>query len=151
MLEKLSPISLKCFNAAKQEARRLQSPDLNTRHLLLGLIHEQQAWFDGLLKPYQVGVEQIVEAIEKTLESQGPSSSAKLVVSLELKNTLRQSIALAKGVSVTPVHLFLSLLEKDDQVRKLLTDLGIDAAQMQEALQPAQEEQTSVTVSPTQN
>ena len=59
MLERLSPISLRCFDAAKQNARRLRSEELDTRHLMMGLIAHRDAWLTDLLQPYEVTASQI--------------------------------------------------------------------------------------------
>jgi ATP-dependent Clp protease ATP-binding subunit ClpC len=138
MLEKLSPVSLKCFDVAKREARRLRSPDLNTSHLLIGLLRQQEEWFSSLLKPHGVDTAQVVRAAEGHMGSSERSPSAKLIVSSQLRSVLRQSIARAQGTPVTPAHLLISLLEVDGAVRQLLNGLGVQAAQLVEVLQSAQ-------------
>jgi ATP-dependent Clp protease ATP-binding subunit ClpC len=138
MLEKLSPVSLKCFDVAKREARRLRSPDLNTSHLLIGLLRQQEEWFSSLLEPHGVDAAQVVRAAERHVGSGEHSPSAKLIVSSQLKSVLRQSIVRAQGTPVTPAHLLISLLEVDGAVRQLLNGLGVQAAQLVEVLQSAQ-------------
>ncbi len=128
MLERLSPVALKCFDAAKQEARQQRAAELNVRHLLLGLIRQQGAWMEELLKPYNVTVEQVVDAVKGGQEAQLATTSDRLVVSTGLKDALRQSVALAQQAPVTPTHLLLSMLEGDGSLRTLLQGLGVDGA-----------------------
>ena len=137
MLEKLSPISLKCFDAAKQEARKLRSRELTGEHLLLGLLAQEAGWFGELCAPFAVRPAQVVKAVRKTLadrESQTPS--ARMVVSAELKTVLRQSITLAQGSPVTPAHLLGALIEFGDDLRVLLSGLGIDVPALLATLRP---------------
>ncbi|MBN1934825.1 MAG: ATP-dependent Clp protease ATP-binding subunit [Anaerolineae bacterium] len=134
MLEKLSPVSLKCFDAAKQHARRLKSSDLNPRHLLLGVVQQQRDWFENLLKPYNLSVEQVMRALETDLGTGAGQVSAKLNVSAELKAALQDSVALAQDKPVTPTHLLLSLLRTDERTRALFGNLNIQIEQIQATL-----------------
>ena len=134
MLEKLSPISLKCFDAAKQEARRLKSADLNPRHLILGLLRQQTDWFAGLLKPYDIDTAKAIEIFESSLDTGNHSSAIKLIVSPELKSALKQSITLAKKVPVTPAHLLISLLNADKATRDLFSLLHVDVSKLSTTL-----------------
>ncbi len=150
MLEKLSPTSLKCFNAARQEARRLRSADLNTRHLLLGLLQQQAEWMDGLLRPYSLSAAQVIEAIRNDLPSDDHVASDKMVVSPDLKTALKQSVELAHDAPVTPSHLLLSLLDHDQTVRQLVQQLGVEPTKLSQAIrvvgvEPAAEPPTSTT------
>ncbi len=146
MLEKLSPISLKCFNAAKQEARRLGSSDLNPRHLILGLLRQQPDWFAALLKPYQVEPAQAVETFQENLENGTRADAARLIVSPELKSALKQSGTIAQKTPITPTHLLLALLDADETTRSLFAKLGVDVEQLKATLASAPGEATSLTV-----
>ena len=143
MLERLSPISLKCFNAAKHEAKRLESAELNTTHLLLGLLQHQKGWMAGLLKPYGVSTDQMTKAVRKSLEQGSRSSSSRLVVSAELKAALKHGIALAKRTPVTPVHLMIASLGAGPAVRRLLDELGVDVTRLVRDLGAADGEQSA--------
>jgi len=136
MLERLSPLSLKCFNAAKQKAKSQSSPELNEQHLLLGIAQQQAAWLTELLAPYNVTSERVAAAIkaESNRQKRGPSGGT-LVVSAELKATLRRSIALAGRAPVSPSHLFAALLDAAPTVAPLLAGLGVDVADLRARLQ----------------
>lgn len=88
MLENLSPTSRECFDAAKREARRLKHADLNTRHLLLGLLNRQQAAIDRLLQPYALNAAQVTQAIVGEIGDGDTPSPRLLKVSPGLKATL---------------------------------------------------------------
>ncbi len=139
MLERLAPISLKCFNAAKQEARRLGSPDLNAAHLLLGLMRCQGRLLKELWQPYNVTLQQVADEVSKQLGKGNHPSSARLKVAPEVKAALRQGTLLAQGKPVMPTHLLAGLLESDQSLRDMLTSLGIDVAACLQVLQKRQE------------
>lgn len=147
MLEKLSPVSLKCFNAAKQQARRLKSSDLNPRHLLLGVIQQQHDWFENLLKPYNLSADQVVQACETDLGTGAGQDSTKLNVSAELKAALQDSVDLAQDKPVTPTHLLLSLLRTDERTRALFGSLNIPVEQIQSVLDGHTGEADTVAIS----
>jgi ATP-dependent Clp protease ATP-binding subunit ClpC len=143
MLEKLSPLSLKCFNTAKQKARYLKSPELNTRHLLLGLLEHREAWLADLFKPYDITTQQVRQALERSLGVGTLASSERLVVAAELKSAIQQGIASAHGVPVTPAHLLSALLSVDPQLCSLLRELGIDPEQtIQQLGSPSDDRET---------
>jgi len=149
MLEKLSPIALKCFDAAKQQARRLKSPDLNPRHLVLGLIQQQRSWFENLIKPYNLNADQVAHAFETDLGTGSDRPVDKLSVSNELKAALQDSIMLAQDKPVTPAHLLLSLLRTDERTRTLFSSLNIQVEQMAKSLgEPGVQVEVNAVVSP---
>jgi len=138
MLEKLSPISLRCFDAAKQNARRLQSGELDTRHLMMGLIAQREAWLTDLLQPYNVTTSQINDALEKSLGKGTHAASDRLIVGAGLKSVLRQSIDLAHGTPVTPVHLLTAALQMDEALSGLLGEQGVKIDELRAQLDVAQ-------------
>jgi len=125
MLEKLSPKSRRCFDAAKSEARRLQNARLDTGHLLLGLLREQRSFVEEVLRPFNVEAAQVADALESALGWGEIPSPPRLKVTARLKAALQQSNALAQGGAVNPVHLLIALLEVDDDLVKLLDGLGV--------------------------
>lgn len=125
MLEKLSPKSRRCFDAAKSEARRLQNTRLDTGHLLLGLLREQRSFVEEVLRPFNVEATQVADALESALGWGEIPSPPRLKVTARLKAALQQSNALAQGGAVNPVHLLVALLEVDDDLVKLLNGLGV--------------------------
>lgn len=148
MLEKLSPISLKCFDAAKQYARRLNSSDLNPRHLVLGLIQQQRSWFENLIKPYNLNADQVVQAFEADLGVGSGQPVDKLSVSAELKAVLQDSITLAQNKPVMPAHLLLALLRTDERTRTLFVTLNVQIQEIESVLDQSQEAGESVVISP---
>jgi ATP-dependent Clp protease ATP-binding subunit ClpC len=138
MLERLSPISLKCFNAAKQSARHLKSSELSTEHLLLGLLEHREAWLADLFEPHGVTTEQVRRSLESSLERGTHAPSDRLVVAAEIKSALKQGIDIARGMPVTPLHLLPAMLRVDQKLCALLEQLGIDTEQILHALASAQ-------------
>lgn len=134
MLEKLSPVSLKCFDTAKQKAQQFQSSELSTRHLLLGMLEHQSAWLAALLDPQQIDVGAVRRSLETNLSQEAGKTTAKIIVAAELKAALQQAITLACGTPVTPSHLLAGMLEVDPLLRTLLAEAGINIEQMQRRL-----------------
>jgi len=125
MLEKLSPKSQRCFDTAKQEARRLQNGRLDTGHLFLGLLREQPDFAEKVFRPFNVKTDQVVAAVESALGRGETSSPPRLKVTVRLKTALQRSSALAGGGTVNPEHLLVALLEVDEDVAGLLNGLGV--------------------------
>ena len=138
MLERLSPISLKGFNAAKQRARHLKSSELSTGHLLLGLLEHREAWLTDLFRPHGVTTEQVRQALEHSLGEGTHAPAERLVVAAEIKSALKQEIDIARGMPVTPLHLLPAMLHVDQKLNALLERLGIDTGQILQALSSAQ-------------
>lgn len=151
MLEKLSPKSQRCFDAAKSEARRLQNARLDTGHLLLGLLREQRDFIEEVLRPFNVETTKVITALESSLGRGETPSPSRLKVTARLKTALQQSNALARGGAVNPVHLLAALLEVDKEVVGLLNGLGVPTDNLLAALKspPAEEtEQPPASASP---
>lgn len=139
MLTNLSPPARECFEAAKDEARRLQHTNLRTHHLLLGIARRRKSWVDGLLRPYQLSADQVAQAIvERVGEGDAPSPK-RLKVSEGLKATLRQGIELAGG-PVTPDDLLVALLTTDKEMADLFQGLGASPQAIVEALKEQSKE-----------
>ena len=135
MLEKLSPKSRRCFDAAKSEARRLQNTRLDTGHLLLGLLREQRGFVEKALRPFNVEAIQVAAALESALGQGETPSPPRLKVTARLKAALRQSHALAaQGGAVSPAHLLAALLEVDEDLVGLLSALGVRTDELLSAL-----------------
>lgn len=148
MLEKLSPKSQKCFDTAKQEARRLQNARLDTGHLFLGLLHEQPDFVEAVFRPFNVKTDQVIAALESALGHGETPSPPRLKVTDRLKMALQHSTALAKGGTVNPEHLFIALLEVDEDVVGLLNGLGVRTDELLAALRSTPAKATEPSVVP---
>jgi ATP-dependent Clp protease ATP-binding subunit ClpC len=142
MLEKLSPKSQRCFDAAKSEARRLQNARLDTGHLLLGLLREQRDFIEEALRPFNVETTKVITALESSLGRGETPSPPRLKVTARLKTALQQSNALARDGAVNPVHLLVALLEVDEDVAGLLNGLGVPTDELLAALKSPPAEET---------
>ncbi|MCR4406791.1 MAG: ATP-dependent Clp protease ATP-binding subunit [Anaerolineae bacterium] len=137
MLEKFSPKSQRCFDTAKQEARRLQNSRLDTGHLFLGLLRAQPDFVEQVFRPFNVETAQVIAALEAALGRGETPSPPRLKVTDRLKAALQHSNALAKGGTVNPEHLFIALLEVDEDVVGLLNGLGVRTDELLAALRSA--------------
>ncbi len=130
MLKNLSPKSKKCFDAAKRVARQWQDRKLDTAHLMLAILKEQQAWANDLLRDHETDARQLVNAVETVLHTSVQPSPKRLQVSESLKAALRHSVKLAGSQLVTPQYLFASLLETDNTLADVVAGLGVVPAQL---------------------
>ncbi len=124
MLEKLSPQARKCFDAAKEEAKHLQTPQFDNTHLLLGVLNQERDLIDELLQPYELDTAQFATAVTKQLRQGEKAMPEKLKVTDNVKETLRYSTKLAEGQPVHPSHLLIAILETDKNIAAILKELG---------------------------
>ena len=136
-LDKLSPRAKKCFDVAKQEARRLKHATFDTDHLLLGLLRQEREWLADLLRPYHVDTKHLAQAVESHLGRGEVPSPPKLKVSPELKKALYHSAELTPSGRIEPPHLLLALVETDPDLRAILKNLGVDTQALSEELKTA--------------
>jgi len=130
VLKNLSPKSKKCFDLAKSVARQWQDRKLDTAHLMLAILKEQRTWAEDLLSVYELDAEQLVNAVEATLQKKESASPKRLQVSESLKDALRHSTEVAGNQLVAPQHLFASLLETDKSLAEIVAGLGLAPAQL---------------------
>lgn len=134
MLENLSPTARRCFDAATAQARRLKSASLENGHLLLGLAAEQKDLLDEVLKPFNANAEKLIAALDAHLQTGQQPAMVKLVVSEQVKATLRQGSVLAGGSPIVPAHLFMAAIETDPALRAFLEGQGLVIEPLTKAL-----------------
>jgi ATP-dependent Clp protease ATP-binding subunit ClpC len=142
MFEKYTETARKVVFVARYEASRFGSENIETEHLLLGILRTDGPLALRLLK----GPEKI-ESIREQVEKQFPrremvSTSVDLPLSLECKRVLDYGAEEAERLNqkhIAPEHLLLGLLrEKQCVASKILIKAGLTASQLrQEAIRLA--------------
>jgi ATP-dependent Clp protease ATP-binding subunit ClpB len=114
---------------AQQLAFNAQNPNIETEHLLIALLTQQDSPVDYLLKKNNVTINllesKLEEAIGKLPKTSGEAAQS---VSRELNNVvLRAGAALKqfKDEFVTPELLLLALVQGNDSTAKLLKGVGL--------------------------
>jgi ATP-dependent Clp protease ATP-binding subunit ClpB len=114
---------------AQQLAFNSQSPNIETDHLLLSLLEQQDSPVEYLLKKNGVNVPNLLANL-KTQMGKLPKSNgeAAQMVSRDLNNVILRAGAALKGFGdefVTPEHLLFALVQGSDNTAKLLKDAGL--------------------------
>jgi len=126
MLERLSPAARQSFDMAKNRARLHNCEQLDTSHLLLGLLQTEKALCRDAFKVPEADLSRL----EKALLDLAPASArppARLKVSAGVKEVLRESQALAGNGTVQPAHLLMAILMADPVIANLLGQVGASA------------------------
>ena len=127
MLEKFSAGAIQALNAAREEALRLEFTQVDTDHLLLGLVHEHRGLANRLLTRHSVGPRQLRLAVEQ-LSGRGYSMARQedLVFSAGTIRVLART-AMRRPTLVESQDVFHALLlEPDTAAEALLRHLGLD-------------------------
>ncbi len=126
MLERLSPAARQSFDAAKTRAKMHKSEQLDTSHLLLGLLQTEKALCRDALKLPDADLARLEKAL-LDLAPAGAAPPARLKVSAGVKDVLRESQTLAGDGAVQPVHLLTAILTADPTIANLLRQVGASA------------------------
>ena len=114
---------------AQQLAFNQQAPNIETEHLLLALLEQQDSPVEYLLKKNAVNVVNLQSNLRTQMQKLPKTSGeAAQVVSRDMNNTILRSGAALKAFGdefVTPEHLVLALLQGSDSTAKLLKDAGL--------------------------
>jgi hypothetical protein len=130
MFERYTEKARRVVFFARYEASHYGSPVIGTEHLLLGLVREENLLCSRWVPKAQP--DSIRGRIESWTTSQKPTSTA---IDLPLSESGKHVLAHAKTEAerlnskhIGTEHLLLALLQEDDQVSKLLCELGANIA-----------------------
>jgi ATP-dependent Clp protease ATP-binding subunit ClpC len=107
----------KVLTIAQQEAQRLQSPDIGTQHLLLGLLHEGEGIAASVLKQQGGDLKKASEEVEK-LNIHETSTPAK-IWTVEAHETIVLAEEETRALNhsyISTEHLLLGLLREQKGV-----------------------------------
>lgn len=127
MLERFSAGAIQALNAAREEALRLEFNQVDTDHLLLGLVHEGRGVAAKLLMRHQVTQRQLRLAVEQV--SGRGYSMARMEDLVFAPGTIRVLARTAhrRPTLVESQDVFLGLLaEPDTAIDAVLKQLGLD-------------------------
>ncbi|MEB3284446.1 MAG: Clp protease N-terminal domain-containing protein [Candidatus Sericytochromatia bacterium] len=127
LLEKFSASAIQALNAAREEALRLEFNQVETDHLLLGLVHEQRGLANITLQRHGVTSRQLRMAAER-LSGRGYSLARQedLVFSPDTIRVLGRLID-PRAKLVESADIFLALLEEPNTAAQfLLRDLSLN-------------------------
>jgi len=138
MLDNLSELSKRCFNAAKSQAFKMKSKDLTAFHLILGLLQESGNTFKELLANSSATIDGITKlAQEKASAYTQQEEPKKLMVAEAVKDALRRAndSMTSTGKLIEPQDIFLALLYTSSEVGELFNQAGITKEQLIESIQ----------------
>jgi hypothetical protein len=131
MFERYTEKARRVIFFARYEASQYGSPEIDTEHLLLGLIREDKALYRWLPK---TDLQTIRQRVDEHSTKRPPTSTA---VDLPLTNTakrvLKHAAVEAERLAnkyIGTEHLLLGLLDEDSFAAELLREGGADAAKL---------------------
>jgi len=139
MFEKYTDKARRAVFFARYEASRFGVPAIDTEHLLLGLLREEQSILSRFF-PAQASVEAIRRQIERpVLFRRQVPTSVEIPLSMEAKNVLRQAAEEADLLShreIKPEHFLLGLLRENNSLcAKVLRENGVAYAVVRQELE----------------
>ena len=129
----LSNFTIKAAEAiqqAQQLAFNLQSPNIETEHILKALLDQEDSPVDYLLKKNNVTTNLVEAKLDEAIARLPKVSSGEPAqsISREANNAILRAGSVLKSFDdefVTPEHLLLALTHGSDSVAKLLKDAGL--------------------------
>ncbi|MDY2703800.1 MAG: ATP-dependent Clp protease ATP-binding subunit [Prevotella sp.] len=123
---------------SKEEAERLNSPNLTPEHLLLGILRDKDNSVKSMMKSLNMNIDLIKYDLEESLRKSTVSNTGKtvdMVMSDETSNILRRAVLEARGshkAIVDTSHLFLAILHdfEGNNAKSILeaNDINYDTA-----------------------
>ncbi len=114
---------------AQQLAFNAQAPNIETEHLLMALLDQQDSPVEYLLKKNGVNVTNLLNNLRiQTEKLPKVSGEPAQMVSRDMNNVVLRAGAALKSFGdefVTPEHLLMALLQVNDNTAKLLKDAGL--------------------------
>jgi len=147
MFERYTEKARRVIFFARYEASQFGSPNIETEHLLLGLLREDKALTNRFLRSH-ASIESIRKQVEgrTTIREKG-STSVDLPLSLECKRVLAYAAEEAERLShkhIGTEHLLLGLLREDkSSAAEILHERGLRLSTLREELSRAQSEKPS--------
>ena len=142
MFERYTEKARRVIFFARYEASQYGSPEIDTEHLLLGLIRENKALHRWLPKTNPLTIRQRVDE-EHSPKHPSIPTNVDLPLSDAAKRVLKHAMAEADGLShrhIGTEHLFLGLLDEEGCfAAELLLEGGADAASIRQQLTPEAE------------
>jgi len=148
MFERYTEKARRVIFFGRYEASQFGQPYIETEHLLLGLLREDKALTNRVLRKY-AAVESIRKQIEKhTTIREKISTSVDLPLSNECKRVLAYAAEEAERLGhkhIGTEHLFLGLLREENCfAQQILAELGIDLAKAREDIAKTPSEKSDV-------
>ena len=139
MFERYTIPARRCMVFTRYAAKTFGSPSIESEHLLLGILHENQALANRLLRS-QDASESIRQGIEaRTTIREKITSSEGLPLSEECQEALIYTAEEAERLGhkhIEPVHLLFGLLKEEKcSAAGTLREHGLTLAQLSEEIQ----------------
>lgn len=137
--EKLTYNSQQALVKAQELAQKWRQPQVLPLHLLLALVVGLEGVVVEALKKLEIKIEDLVREIEQKLEAlpKVGGELGQVYLSQELDQVLNQAQKEANKLGdefISREHLFLALLEVDDDTKEIAEKLGINKNKIKEVL-----------------
>jgi len=141
MFEKYNEKARRVLFFSRYEASQMGSKTIETEHLLLGLLRENQGLISKIISDQNIDIKEIRRYVYKNRKDKGVLDGAKKV-DLPLSSASKRILVMAhqeaenfKSKFVSPEHILLVLLqEKDMKIRDLLEEYGLTEEYVREEI-----------------
>ncbi len=138
MFERFTDKSIKVILLAQEESRRLGQNFVGSEQILIGLIAEDTSLAASVLKEFNLTTSAIGKEVERIIGRDSGFVGTEIPFTPKAKQVLEQSVQEAYQLEqnyIAPEHLLLALTQDTTGVpAKVLKNLGVDLAQVQEKL-----------------
>ncbi len=122
---------------AQDIAAGYESPQIETAHILKGILSIDENVIPFLLKKMDVDMNALNTALEELLKSYPKVSGGKVYLSSEANTALQKALSYLKEFNdefVSIEHILLGLLSVNDKTSKLLSEFGVNKKGLAEAI-----------------
>ncbi len=135
----LTQKAMEALGFAQQLAFNNGNPSLETAHLWKGIVENDKDVFPFLMGKIQVNMQQVLQLIEKSLNSLPKQSNQSAAYpSQDLSKALLKANSLMKDMGdsyVSIEHLILALMNANDGIAKEFKKLGVNEGQLKTAIE----------------
>jgi ATP-dependent Clp protease ATP-binding subunit ClpB len=157
-LDKFTQKAQEAIAASQSIASEFNQQQVDTIHLLLSLITQEDGVVGSLLEKMKIDTKLLAGQIEKILQvlpqsSAFPAGLGQIYVTRNLNDVLTQSMKEAiklKDDYVSTEHLFLAILERGGQTKRILEQFAISTAEVFESLKEIRGSERVISPEPEQ-
>ena len=124
---------------AQQIAQGNKNQQLDTAHILKGLLSEDEQVAGHLLRKFNINVNQLNDSLDSIIEKLPKvSGTEQLYLSSSANSALQKALATVKELGdeyVTVEHILLGIIEGSDETARLLKEKGVNKKDLLKAIE----------------
>jgi ATP-dependent Clp protease ATP-binding subunit ClpC len=128
VFERFTDDARKVVVLAQEELRMLGDAEIGTEHLLLGILHVEDAAFRGVLRDAGLELDEVRQRLVRPVRWKRRKASGHIPLSRHASQVLEESLRVATDLEqrqIEPAHLLIALIRTPDcQALQLFADYG---------------------------